>query len=234
MPWRSCCEPAMNPEGGWKNLTHYNSGVYTIQTGPFSKSEVWCDMEAAGGGWLTILRRTESDCNVNFDNKFESDYLDGFGDLRSDFWLGLRTMHLLTKNGDCEMRVDLYDRNNQSTANINYSIFKVENSPDYTLKVNGFNTVNASLADSLGQFDGMVFKSPHKKPSEKTDCATGSGRGGWWYLEETCAIDGSVLTKSKHDLGWFVYSIPGDVSSQKIREKFSRYEVKIRPNTCNK
>ena len=57
---------------------------------------VMCDMDTDGGEWTVIMRRKRSVfSNVNFIRKWD-DYENGFGNLNTEFWLGLRNIHCLT------------------------------------------------------------------------------------------------------------------------------------------
>ncbi|XP_025113165.1 uncharacterized protein LOC112575481 isoform X1 [Pomacea canaliculata] len=75
------------------------SGVYTIQLqhnkGPRS---VWCDMDTAGGGWAVIQRHHHTVYNpdefVDF-NRSWTEYVNGFGNISGDFWLGKMLTYLL-------------------------------------------------------------------------------------------------------------------------------------------
>ncbi len=228
--WESCCQPAMDMEGSGRlwNMQNNESGIYTVKTGTFSTSKVYCDMDSGRGGWLTILRRTKSEESTNF-HTFQEEYEGGFGDLKGDFWLGLRTMHLLSKNGDCEMRVDLYDENNTNVAHVSYNVFKVEKYPGYQLYLKGFDPSNDSLTDSLSQFSGRTFTVSTHKEDEKTETMCAHGRGGWWYKDDgRCSEKGSVLTKEAHELEWWVK----DDAGIKQKQKYHKYEMKIRPQTC--
>ncbi len=226
-PWDSCCQPAMGVEGSGGYIKNYSSGVYSVKTGAFSKSQVYCDMETERGGWLTILRRTQSANTIEFD-KFQEHYENGFGDLNGEFWLGLRTMHQLTKNGDCEMRVDLYDEVDSNVAYIYYDLFKVDHFPEYTLHLGKSNRSNSSLTDSLRQFNGQKFTVSKHELDNKQDTMCAQGRGGWWYINNVCSQQGSVLTNSADELEWWVTDKEQTIKKQ----KFNRYEMKIRPKNC--
>ena len=58
----------------------------------FGKIHVRCDMETDGGGWIVIQRRT-SNGTVNFTRKWD-DYVNGFGDLDGEFWIGLNNIYI--------------------------------------------------------------------------------------------------------------------------------------------
>ncbi|XP_054830634.1 angiopoietin-related protein 5 [Eublepharis macularius] len=69
-------------------VTKTPSGLYIIHPeGSSYPFEVLCEMDFRGGGWTVIQKRSEG--IVEF-QKTWSDYLDGFGDLSGEFWLGLR------------------------------------------------------------------------------------------------------------------------------------------------
>ena len=63
----------------------------------------YCDTVTDGGGWLVIQRR--QDGSVDF-NRDWVDYENGFGDLATEFWYGLRALNCLTSQGQWEFRVD--------------------------------------------------------------------------------------------------------------------------------
>ena len=56
---------------------------------------VFCDMEDDNGGW-TVFQRRQPSCDPDLFNKNWTDYKGGFGDLNSEFWLGLDALHHLT------------------------------------------------------------------------------------------------------------------------------------------
>ena len=62
------------------------------------------------------------DGSVDFDRVW-NDYKQGFGNLSTEFWLGLDKIHRLTK-GRSKLRVDLEDFNGQ-TAYAEYDLFEV-------------------------------------------------------------------------------------------------------------
>ena len=77
-----------------------HSGQYEIgnicNVHPFEnpgKMKVRCDMETDKGGWIVIQRRVPNG-RVNFYRGWK-DYEEGFGDLDSEFWYGLRNIHCL-------------------------------------------------------------------------------------------------------------------------------------------
>ena len=71
------------------------------------KTKVRCDMETDKGGWIVIQCQVPNG-TVNFYRGWK-DYEEGFGDLGSEFWYGLRNIHCLTTRESVELRIDLQD-----------------------------------------------------------------------------------------------------------------------------
>ena len=81
------------------------SGVYMLQPDPAdntTKLAAYCDMKTAGGGWTVIQRRVDG--SEDFFRSWRS-YKQGFGSLLHDYWLGLDSIHRLTKFGNTHLRV---------------------------------------------------------------------------------------------------------------------------------
>ncbi|XP_078492051.1 ryncolin-1-like [Ciona intestinalis] len=72
-------------------------------------------------------------------------YLEGFGNKNNEFWLGLEKLHLLTRNGRYELRVDLKNCTNFAKYAV-YSDFRVGSSPYYQLTSTGYSGNAATTA----------------------------------------------------------------------------------------
>uniref|UniRef100_H2ZAF8 Fibrinogen C-terminal domain-containing protein n=1 Tax=Ciona savignyi TaxID=51511 RepID=H2ZAF8_CIOSA len=102
------------------------------------------------------------------------DYVSGFGKLDEEFWLGLDTIHNLTKDDEYEMRVDLEDFDgNKSYAS--YSTFVVSGPPFYSLRVGGYQGT-AGHAMRSGNFSTK----DRDQDTWSSNCAQ-AYKGGWWY-----------------------------------------------------
>ena len=69
------------------------SGIYTVNPDRKGGFSVYCDMNTDGGGWTVFQRR--QDGSVNFRQNWRS-YVDGFGSLGGEFWLGNDKIHRLS------------------------------------------------------------------------------------------------------------------------------------------
>ncbi|XP_077408162.1 fibrinogen-like protein 1 [Vanacampus margaritifer] len=148
------------------------SGVYTVVPSlGGTPVEVYCDMDTDGGGWTVIQRRLDG--SVSFDRSWR-EYRAGFGDLRSEFWLGNDHIHHLSGQSDYSLRVDLEDWSNKHKHAL-YQHFSVEDEEHrYRLHVSGF---SGSARDSFGWYhDKRGFSTP-----DSGDICAEISHGGWWY-----------------------------------------------------
>ncbi|KAM5246099.1 angiopoietin-related protein 5 [Ctenodactylus gundi] len=89
------------------SVTKTPSGLYIIYPeGSSYPFEVMCDMDYRGGGWTVIQKRTDG--LIDF-QRLWCDYLDGFGDLLGEFWLGLKKIFYIVnqKNASFILHVAL-------------------------------------------------------------------------------------------------------------------------------
>ena len=101
-------------------------GVYTIKPDNFPAFDVFCDQTTAGGGWAVFQKRLNG--SVDF-YRCWNDYKHGFGDLKSEFWLGLDKIHRLTSDNNSMLRVDLEDFEG-NTRYAEYNMFGVMSEKD--------------------------------------------------------------------------------------------------------
>ena len=73
----------------------------------YAKIHVHCDMETDGGGWILIQRRT-SNRTVNFTQNLEESF-SGFGNLDSEFWIGLSNIYQLTNQQEVELYIFVWN-----------------------------------------------------------------------------------------------------------------------------
>ncbi|XP_029475370.1 ficolin-3 isoform X2 [Rhinatrema bivittatum] len=152
------------------------SGWFTIYLQGCRSLRVFCDMDTDGGGWLVFQRR--QDGSVDFFRGWKS-YKNGFGRHESEFWLGNDNIHMLTKDGSFELRVDLLDfSGGRSFAKYKGFQLRGENEK-YQLVLGQF--VEGSAGDSLTAHSGKPF-STYDKDSDgmEQNCAQ-VVRGAWWY-----------------------------------------------------
>ena len=170
--------------------------MYKLNKGTFNSADVYCDMNTTTGGWI-VIQRNKKDSLVNF-NKNWTDYEKGFGELNTEFWYGLESMHCLTQRGQWEMRVD-YQFSNGSRSYLHYKQFRVESSSaKYQLIVGGFTGVGR---DEFARHNKMYFSTPDNDNDNSGSNCADLNKSGWWFNscddinlnEERIEIVGSSL-----------------------------------------
>lgn len=163
-------------------------GAYLIHP-RHSPVETWC----ANG--TTLLQRRYNG-SVEFNRKF-SEYVHGFGEAASEFWLGLESMHQLTSDNCSSMRIDMADIYG-STWFAEYDHFLVGSADTgYVLELSGF---SGNASDAFEYQNHMEFSAIDRdRDISNTHCA-GNYEGGWWFSH--CQ---HVNINGKYTLGltWF-------------------------------
>ena len=159
------------------------STVYQKQCwcgGKWRTVSVFCDTQTADGGWTVIQRR--EDGSVDF-NRPWSDYEKGFGDLKGEFWYGLKNMNCLTQTGQWEMRVD-FEFENKTRSYLHYNVFKVGSATDeYPLTISGFTGITPTDPFVTMPLNGLKFSTyDNDNDRHSINCASqDDGNGGWWF-----------------------------------------------------
>ena len=142
--------------------------------------QVYCNMDN-GGGYTVIQRRMDGSEDFH---KTWSEYVEGFGELWGEHWIGLDKMHCLTsRRPKTLLIIDLADYHG-NCVQVNYSFFHVGGPQrNYTLNVGGFGSSNGEpLLDRLAYHNGMQFTTKDRDNDQSSsNCASSSLRGGWWY-----------------------------------------------------
>ena len=157
------------------------SGAYTITpvlSQPSIHFKAFCEMHPENNeGWTVIMRRKDGDLDFY---RLWADYKIGFGDLKSDHWIGLNNIYHLTKNKNMKLRVELQDWDSRWFY-AEYSTFYVEDeTSQYRLHVSNY---SGDAGDSLSYHTGSMFSTIDKN-NDVSDvvCAT-LCHGAWWYRE---------------------------------------------------
>ncbi|XP_060074639.1 angiopoietin-related protein 2-like [Ylistrum balloti] len=153
------------------DLGHTKDGIYEMTTETGLVFQVMCDM--TGGGW-TILQHRVNDTEV-FSRNYQ-DYVDGFGSLHGEFWLGLEYIYIMTRQPR-SVKFDLRKDTNQWLL-LQYSSFTIDDSAAYyKLHVSGHVASAGMCTYTFTYNDGMEF---HAKDRDRSNCAS-QRKGGWWF-----------------------------------------------------
>ncbi|CAD7003966.1 unnamed protein product [Ceratitis capitata] len=158
----------------------FKSGIYNIQIVPLGDSnsfEVWCDEETDFGGWTVIQRRISA--AEDFYRGW-GDYKKGFGNLTTNFWLGLDKLHALTTSCEHELYIKM-ERFNGKKYFAKYDRFVVGSETEgFILKNIG--KYKGTAEDYLQSHEGSKFSTHDRDNDENSDASCAKKwRGGWWY-----------------------------------------------------
>uniref|UniRef100_A0A182J9N9 Uncharacterized protein n=1 Tax=Anopheles atroparvus TaxID=41427 RepID=A0A182J9N9_ANOAO len=168
---RSCREI---PDGMSGEETIYPSAG---AAGPGEALEVYCDQDFEDGGWIVIQNRFDG--FVNFNRSWEK-YRDGFGDIGTEYWLGLDAIHQLTVAVPHELAfVAESFRGERRWAR--YSLVEIGGETDrYRLQKLG--VYSGTLGDEFTYNKGMEFSTYDQDHDQFGDvnCALRTA-SGWWH-----------------------------------------------------
>jgi len=195
------------------------SGVYTIDPDNAGAFDVFCDQKTTAGGWTVLQKRLDG--SIDFYRSWD-DYKRGFGNLNSEFWLGLDKIHRLTKQRS-RVRVDLEDTTGK-TAYAEYDFFDVasENSK-YKLSLG---TYSGTAGDSLSYHRGSAFSTKDRDNDKNSRNCAMIRKSAWWFNScDRANLNGEYL-HGQHSSAW-----KGVVWYHWKGEKYSakRAEMKIKP-----
>ncbi|XP_044213325.1 microtubule-associated protein futsch-like isoform X1 [Thunnus albacares] len=164
-------------------LGETESGVYLVTPEHHGRSFwVFCDMDRNGGGWTVLQRR--QDGSVSF-NRTWAEYRAGFGELNGgEFWLGNDMIHLLTRERDMMLFVELEDFDGVMEYAM-YDQFKVASERmRYRLTVRGYSgTAGDSLRYGRGyDHNNRWFTTPDRDHDRYPSGNCGAYySSGWWF-----------------------------------------------------
>ena len=136
-------------------------------------------METDKGGWIVLQRRVPNG-TVNFYRGWR-EYEEGFGDLDSEFWYGLRNIHCLTTRESVKLRIDLQDEQGNKLTWV-YQQFRVDG-PDqkYRLHIGQGTVTPSGIRDALAYHNNMNFSTFDRNNDQNSGNCAASYKGGWWY-----------------------------------------------------
>eukprot|EP00105_Crassostrea_gigas_P042108 XP_019926256.1 PREDICTED: microfibril-associated glycoprotein 4 [Crassostrea gigas] len=164
------------------------SGLYRIKLPFLGHVTAFCDMDTDGGGWTVFQKR--QDGSEDFYRTW-MEYKNGFGNLRSEFWLGNEKLHHLLGQGTYEMRMDMEDFDNQ-TRYVKYTSFNVgDESSKYTVTISGFSgNVGDCFTNALTihkVMNNMKFSTRDQDNDRDTGECAAITKSGWWHRSCNCA-----------------------------------------------
>ncbi|CAM4459328.1 unnamed protein product [Leuciscus chuanchicus] len=172
-----------------------DSGIYSIYPAGDVPVWVYCHMVSDGkdedneDGRTYIMNhifyinpsqvfQRRMDGSVNFYRPWNQ-YKRGFGNVESEYWLGLENMYQLTRKKKYMLRVDLEDFTGRKGFAL-YSSFSVGPESDgYKLHVSGFK--DGGAGDSLSSHNDQKFSTFDKDQDTYGDNCAKEYLGAFWY-----------------------------------------------------
>ncbi|XP_065503546.1 fibrinogen-like protein 1-like protein [Caloenas nicobarica] len=155
------------------------SGIYVIQPTGLHPIVVYCDMD---GGW-TVIQRNRQSTEITWTESW-STYKYGFGNVRTDYWLGTEYIHQISRQKVYQVRFVIRDAANNARF-ADYNLFSVETeSQGYRLRLG---TYSGSAGDAMASNSASTTHDNMKFSTNDQDHDTYSGNcasrfgGGWWY-----------------------------------------------------
>ncbi|KAK2835341.1 hypothetical protein Q5P01_015825 [Channa striata] len=154
-----------------------SSGIYTIQPESSQPFNVLCEMTSEGG-WTVIQKR--QDGSQKFNQLWEA-YKRGFGSLNGEFWLGLDTIHSLSKQGPYILQVELSDQAGQQQA-ARYQFQLDGEEQNFALRLKQESSPGAQEEILNTGASGLPFSTADRDNDLAADvnCAQLLS-GGWWF-----------------------------------------------------
>uniref|UniRef100_A0A6J0UTY7 Angiopoietin-related protein 3 isoform X2 n=1 Tax=Pogona vitticeps TaxID=103695 RepID=A0A6J0UTY7_9SAUR len=146
--------------------------------------------------WTVIQNR--SDGSLDFNQTWEN-YLNGFGNLGGEFWLGLHKIYSIVDQADYLLRIELEDWK-ANKRYIEYTITIGGPETDYTILLF---RITGNIPNALPEQKEIKFSTKdHRNNTERKLSCPESDSGGWWYSAcgETNLNGKYIRTSSKGKL----------------------------------
>ncbi|KAF7665274.1 hypothetical protein LDENG_00141950 [Lucifuga dentata] len=171
------------------------SGIYIIQPENTDSSfEVFCEMDYMGGGWTVMQRRTDG--LTDFKRPW-SDYVDGFGHLAGEHWLGLRKVFPIVSQKETRFQLHVaLVSHDDVTSYASYNDFQLGGETEfYSIHLgryagsagDGFRGYDQEQNQNTAPFSASDVDNDSCNPScsigNRTveSCSSQHNHTGWWF-----------------------------------------------------
>ncbi|XP_049307781.1 ficolin-1-like isoform X1 [Bactrocera dorsalis] len=163
------------------------SGIYKIglplPQGAVKEFYVNCLLDPSGGEAWTLIQRRQNK-SIDFQRGWE-EYKNGFGNLNTNFFIGLDKLHALTESQLHELWIELKDFDGVEKHAMYDSFAITDESQKYAMNILG--TYSGTAGDDLTEVHGGAKFSTFDEDNSGRDynCAY-YFKGGWWYAKWPC------------------------------------------------
>ncbi|KAK9979716.1 hypothetical protein ABG768_013130 [Culter alburnus] len=149
------------------------SSLYAIK--PYESETFLVNCEFTEEGVFTVIQRRH-DGSVDFDQSWEK-YEDGFGDFSSEFWLGLKKIYAIARQGHSLLYVQIEDWRKEKHF-MAYQYILEDAASNYTIHLKLQSAESSSAVDELSGF--RFSTKDHNDGNHDPNCAQ-DYTGGWWF-----------------------------------------------------
>ncbi|XP_076829602.1 angiopoietin-related protein 3-like [Brachyhypopomus gauderio] len=147
------------------------NSLYAIKPNHSEPFLVYCEFTDEGA--FTVIQRRQ-DGSVSFDQSWQS-YEDGFGDFRSDYWIGLKKIFSIASQEDSVLRVQMEDWKREKYL-VDFQCSLEGPVSNYTIHLKA-----GGLTSEIESPTRMRFSTKdHNDGNNSQDCAR-DYTGGWWF-----------------------------------------------------
>ena len=143
---------------------------------------VYCNMTLRGGGWTVIQQRVNG--NLAF-NRTWQEYRNGFGELTTNFWLGLQNIRDITAFSGNTFELYIGLESFHPTDVERFALYKsfslASEAENYALNIGSLDR-DSDAGDSLVQHNKKQFSTPDRDndTAPRKHCAK-EFKAGWWF-----------------------------------------------------